>query len=313
MHIQTVRTVSLLILVAISPLAVWNAEWVMVGLFNGDVAILITGQMLSTHLLIYFSKRHWASVYFATGIPFGLVIAAIALVALFQNLDAVTISAGLEVAYIAILYGGSISAIGCFCVNQNAERRGFVPIKTTHLFISLVPILGSQALGMHWAAGLNAYMLPELQILFVALAAAMILVKGAVRPKDIGELSLAFSIGCLVIYLAYISSEERDLSEGLIIALPGLQLGLSIYIISYFASFHSKWSDASRINAERANWHWLEVTAFALFMCFAPITLRESLLNMEDDQDRVAYETEMQERLAAYEERLSQLELELKP
>ena len=53
--------------------------------------------------------------------------------------------------------------------------------------------------------------------------------------------------------------------------------------------------------------------SFALFMCFAPITLRESLLNMEDDQDRVAYETEMQERLAAYEERLSQLELELKP
>ena len=45
-------------------------------------------------------------------------------------------------------------------------------------------------------------------------------------------------------------------------------------------------------------------------MLWAPETIRETLKNKEDDIVATAYETKLEERLAAYEERLTELEHE---
>jgi hypothetical protein len=37
----------------------------------------------------------------------------------------------------------------------------------------------------------------------------------------------------------------------------------------------------AEIDAQRQNWHWLELTGFLLFMYFAPETLREVLLALD--------------------------------
>ena len=58
------------------------------------------------------------------------------------------------------------------------------------------------------------------------------------------------------------------------------------------------------------NWHWLEVIAFFIFMLWAPETIRETMKNSEDDNLAIEYESQLNEKLSVYEERLLLLERE---
>ena len=275
-----------------------------------DAIVLVLGQMISAHLLIYFCKIPWARVYLALGIPFGLIITAIALTAIFQNLSP-DFSTSLVISYSAILCGCTVTALGFFCQKKNAQNREFINLKTSHLIFSLLPMLCFIVLGMDMAAGIEAFVLPELVIIFLSLSLLVTALKKEINPKLLGQLALAFSIGSLVICLLLSSQSQEMLQRTLIWAVPGLLYGLLFYVFLYFLSFHRAFNESPRINTELANWHWIELTGFLLFMCFAPETLRESLNNNANERVTAAYESRLDERLKAYEVRLSVLERSL--
>ena len=74
--------------------------------FNPTAAVSLLCYMLSAHLLVAFTKIHWSKTYFALGLPFGLFMAATALVGVAQNtLMEVSIGRLGRVAYAGIFYG----------------------------------------------------------------------------------------------------------------------------------------------------------------------------------------------------------------
>ena len=52
----------------------------------------------------------------------------------------------------------------------------------------------------------------------------------------------------------------------------------------------------------------MEVSAFLVFMLFAPETIRESLINQQDEQAAIIEKAELEDRLALLEKRLALLE-----
>ena len=60
------------------------------------------------------------------------------------------------------------------------------------------------------------------------------------------------------------------------VALNGVLYGLGIYICIYIVSL--SYRNLGEIKASRANWHWMEITAFLIFLLLAPETTREVLL-----------------------------------
>ena len=64
----------------------------------------------------------------------------------------------------------------------------------------------------------------------------------------------------------------------------------------------------SKIETGRANWHWMEVTAFMVFMLFAPETLRETLMSEQDAIALVEETALLEQRLASLEQRISDIE-----
>ena len=52
----------------------------------------------------------------------------------------------------------------------------------------------------------------------------------------------------------------------------------------------------------------MEVSAFLVFMLFAPETIRESLINQQDEEAALIENSELEDRLALLENRLALLE-----
>jgi len=62
------------------------------------------------------------------------------------------------------------------------------------------------------------------------------------------------------------------------------------------------------VDVGRANWHWLEISAFLIFMFYAPETMREALGNNLDDQENQTKAALLEEKLQEYEQRIRELE-----
>ncbi len=70
------------------------------------------------------------------------------------------------------------------------------------------------------------------------------------------------------------------------------------YIIVYIATYST--AQREPINANLVNWHWMEVTAFYMFMFLAPDTILDN-----------SQEAEVADRFAALEQKVEDLEQEL--
>jgi len=94
----------------------------------------------------------------------------------------------------------------------------------------------------------------------------------------------------------------------LTLPINGLNYGLIIYIFAYVISRSKGDKESNKIETGRVNWHWMEVTAFMIFMLFAPETLRETLMNEQDAIALVAETELLEQRLASLEQRISDIE-----
>ena len=158
------------------------------------------------------------------------------------------------------------------------------------------------------AVGLATFLSLEAASVFFAVFASLVFLGKRFSFQRVIEGALFAAILCLVLALIqWYSAGELD-RDAVNLAINGLNYGLIIYIFAYVISRSKGDKESNRIETGRANWHWMEVTAFMIFMLFAPETLRETLMN---DQDAVALvaETELlEQRFASLERRISDIE-----
>lgn len=86
--------------------------------------------------------------------------------------------------------------------------------------------------------------------------------------------------------------------QGLSVAGVGLVWGLMSFIFVYVSVFSTP--QAEPINANLFNWHWMEVTAFYIFMFFAPDTILDNF-----------QEEDVADRFESLEQKMEDLEREL--
>ena len=86
--------------------------------------------------------------------------------------------------------------------------------------------------------------------------------------------------------------------QGLSVAGVGLVWGLISFIFVYVSIYSTP--QAEPINANLFNWHWMEVTAFYIFMFFAPDTILDNF-----------QEEDVADRFESLEQKMEDLEREL--
>lgn len=148
----------------------------------------------------------------------------------------------------------------------------------------------------------------EAASVFFAVFASLVFLGTRFSFQRLTEGGLFAAILCLIIGLIqWYSAGELD-RDAINLAINGLNYGLIIYIFAYVISRLIGDKESSKIETGRANWHWMEVTAFMVFMLFAPETLRETLIN-EQDAAALAEETALlEQRFASLEQRISDIE-----
>ena len=82
--------------------------------------------------------------------------------------------------------------------------------------------------------------------------------------------------------------------------------GLLLYLALCILSLTREARDF--IDVRRANWHWLEISAFLIFMFYAPATIRESISDSLTERLESEESALLESRLKEFEERMLKLE-----
>lgn len=219
--------------------------------------------------------EHWSRVLLALGVPFGLLGSMFGVVGITANaFDPRAIYPSSAIMFLTILYGGVVSAVGYFALPNEKEVKGSLPVPL--MFFCVISFLGLMLWTANVSSGLAQIYSPLALSVFLMTFGWTIVFKRQIGLQELAETSLFSSILTLVVgIILWLESGIRELSD-VSVALNGLLYGLGIYICIYIVSL--SYRDLGEINASRANWHWMEITAFLIFLLFAPETIREVLL-----------------------------------
>ena len=225
-------------------------------------------------------SEHWAYTLLALGLPLGLFGSMTGVLGMVANIsDPNAIYPATAIMFLTILYGGIVSAVGYFGLPSDPVNEGSLPKPL--MFLCL---LGFLALMLTTAEhkGLAAFYSPLALSLFLISFGWTTLIKRKIGFHELAETSLFSSILTMVFgIILWLNSGIREFSD-ISVALNGLIYGLGIYICLYILSL--SYRDFGKINVSRANWHWMEITAFLIFLLFAPETIREVTI------DQLSYE-----------------------
>ena len=156
--------------------------------------------------------------------------------------------------------------------------------------------------------GISPFFSLEALSVFFAVFASQLLLGRRFSFQRLTECGLFAAILCLIIGLIqWYGAGELD-RDAINLAINGLNYGLIIYIFAYVISQSKGDNESNKIETGRANWHWMEVTAFMVFMLFAPETLRETLMSEQDAIALVEETALLEQRLASLEQRISDIE-----
>lgn len=217
----------------------------------------------------------WPSIFLAIGVPLGL-LAAVAGFIWHLGTDGLTGDytrlyplTGLVLT--TVLYGGVASAVGYFAAKS--IDLGDVRILLTRaqgFFMSALVVclfllmFGTDGLMLIWNP-------PALAILISCIVTA-----GLINPQtklaSAAEATIFASLLLLVLGIIYFYFSDAEKIEPLMLTTVGLAYGIVAYLLLYFASLVYQ---APFVNVSSANWHWLELCAFLIFMLYAPETIRE--------------------------------------
>jgi len=170
-----------------------------------------------------------------------------------------------------VLYGGVASAVGYFAAKSIDLGDGRILLtRAQGFFMSALVVclfllmFGTDGLMLIWNP-------PALAILISCIVTA-----GLINPQtklaSAAEATIFASLLLLVLGIIYFYFSDAEKIEPLMLTTVGLAYGIVAYLLLYFASLVYQ---APFVNVSSANWHWLELCAFLIFMLYAPETIRE--------------------------------------
>ena len=250
---------------------------------------------------------HWSESLLALGVPLGLLGGTIGVTGMSASMgDFRAIYPATAIMLLTVLYGGIVSALGYFAIDKAEIQND--RLSRTKLVLALLPFAFITLYMMVAAAGIATFLSLEALSVFFAVFASQVFLGKRFSFQRVTEGALFAAILCLVLALIqWYSAGELD-RDAVNLAINGLNYGLIIYIFAYVISRSKGDKESNKIETGRANWHWMEVTAFMIFMLFAPETLRETLMN---EQDEVARDKEIElreQRFANLERRIADIE-----
>ena len=286
-----------------------------VGIYIDPASVVMVYGITVPILLLAVLKKaaNWADACLALGVPIGLLGGTVGAtgMALFM-VDPAWSYRATSIMLLTVLYGGVISAIGYFAqLHTKVPAQG--PLSYSSFIWATIPLIVFTVWAMDSAASAisektsgNGAFISEVSIyIFVVVYAGVFLLRKSVRSQDLVSAALFASMLCLVAGLIQWYQSDGNDKSAIAVAMNGLNYGLFIYIVVYLWSLRNP---TDRIEAGKANWHWMEVSAFLVFMLFAPETIRESLINQQDEQAAIIENAELEDRLALLEKRLALLE-----
>jgi hypothetical protein len=211
------------------------------------------------------------------GVPVALIGALAGAFGMALNLsDPSLIYQSTSLLLVTALYGGIVSGLGIFIGGQEPSIDS-KPDSPIPIYLATGVTFFMCFWGMKISAGLELFFAPVLLSIY-----GIVVVLAFVRRKKsvLGVLADAALFGSLLCVIIGLIARFSDyVQAGLQISMGGLVLGLLTYLFSVCISYGV--GSQGEIDAQRQNWHWLELTGFLLFMYFAPETLREVLLALD--------------------------------
>ena len=285
-----------------------NGIWIIVGIVAA--AVVFMGFESSTDRVVMIRDL---------GIPIGLTCSLIGMIQqvnriLLEN-SGDAIYSSTAVMLITTFYGGVISAVGYFFAGSGRPEPS--PVKNHRRLVIGKWLFFANAGGYYWYAITSSgpyecdpdffgrtlcggYSWFSEPVAFVILACGVFLSIIKTKPGYYAAnlcksflLSAMVSVTCGIIILF-----SGETLQGLSVAGVGLFWGLMGYIAVYIATYST--AQREPINANLGNWHWMEVTAFYIFMFLAPDTILDNF-----------QEADVVDRFEVLEQKVEDLEREL--
>ena len=210
------------------------------------------------------------------GLPVGLIFSMLGTASILDQshnlVDLSSLYAATAIMLMTITYGGLLAIVAHFILlsgkaesssleaahGPTKEMTGFVVVFTTILI----------SFGIYDTA-LQIISVTPVLLHLITLITAISLSKSQTRLKALFDAALYGSLLCILVGL--ISLFRGNSQMGLMTAALGLIYGLLIHLSCFIAACHKE--RTSEYNFALINWHWIETTAFFIFMFLAPQTI----------------------------------------
>ena len=281
--------------------------------FNIHGLFIIFGSVAAAVVYLGFeSSTDRAVMIRDLGIPIGLTFSLIGMI---QRVNGILLENSGDAIYsstavmlLTTLYGGVVSAVGYFFAGSGRPEPS--PVKNHRRLVIGKWLWFANVGGFYWYAitsngpyecdpdffgrtlcgGYSWFSEP---MAFVILACGVFLSIIKSKPGYYAAnlcksflLSAMLSVTCGIIILF-----SGETLQGLSVAGVGLFWGLIGYIAVYIAAYST--AQREPINANLGNWHWMEVTAFYIFMFLAPDTILDNFQEADVQQQILQLENQV--------------------
>ena len=287
----------------------YNLDSVLIVVFSVAAAVVFLGFESSTDRAVMIRDL---------GIPIGL---AASLIGMIQGVNGVFLGSSTPiysftaVMLLTTLYGGVVSAVGYFFAGSGRPEPS--PVKNHRRLVIGKWLFFANVGGIYWYAITNkgpyecdpdffgrtfcggySFFSEPMAFAILGCGAFLSIIKSkpgyyAANLCKSFLLSAMVSVTCGIIILF-----SGETLQGLSVAGVGLFWGLMGYIAVYIATYST--AQREPINANLFNWHWMEVTAFYIFMFLAPDTILDNFQEADVQQQILQLENQvmsLQERL----------------
>jgi len=214
------------------------------------------------------------------GLPVGLIFSMLGTASILDQshnlVDLSSLYTATAIMLMTITYGGLLAIVAHFILlsgkaesssleaahGPTKEMTGFVVVFTTILI----------SFGIYDTA-LQIISVTPVLLHLITLITAISLSKSQTRLKALFDAALYGSLLCILVGL--ISLFKGNSQMGLMTAALGLIYGLLIHLSCFIAACHKE--RTSEYNFALINWHWIETTAFFIFMFLAPQTIIDAV------------------------------------
>jgi len=269
----------------------------MIGAFIDSTSFLIIIPSLTIACIAMYQGAgvHWSVILKDLGVPLGLLMCFIGFVGMAKMSDPSLLGPTTATMLLPLLYGGILASIGYFWrfkfvkfvnvpLDPNAAKWWAPSVSVMFFLATLIWVMDN-------AAGLKPFY--SSVPLGVCAATALVAVIISNRENMPRALSQSLLLGAMLNVLIGLINYYQGEKQGLETALLGVTYAFIAYICLYFLTY--KIGDPKKLDAPLMNWHWLEVSGFIIFMFLSPASLKEEMLNIENEEVEKQMELRIQE------------------